>query len=267
MARRIRIGILVSISVILLCAGAFAQAAEKPTIYVYVGWWDVPREKWAAFVQDYEKNEMPVMDRLVDEGILTEYGLDASGLHNPDGYSHSTWMVSTSTGNLERALDAYYASAGADADRMEAEFATLIKKHMDGTFQSDHYGTRPAKLSKGYFNSSSIRVKRGKSDDFVKLWETWAQPVFEQLLADGTIVSYGLDTPLHHTSADSLGQMVTWYVLENMDQDSKVDAAFEAAREKLSGTERAGRNGLYWSLVHEDSHRDDFTRLIHFRTK
>ena len=120
---------------------------------------------------------------------------------------------------------------------------------------------------KGYFNGSSIRVKRGKSADFVKLWEAWAQPVFEQLLADGTIVAYGLDSPLHHTSADSLGRMTSWYVLENMDADAKVDAAFDAAREKLSETEREGRTELYWSLVHEDSHRDDFTRLIHYRTK
>lgn len=267
MSKRLVTGVFVAVLSVLFCAGGFAQNNEKPTLYTYVGWWDVPREKWPAFVEQYEKTELPVMDRLVDQGVLTEYGIDSSGLHNPDGYSHSTWMVATSMGNIERALDAFYESLGANADGVEAALAGMITKHSDGTFRSTHYGRRPAKLSKGYFNASSIRVKRGKSSDYVKLWEAWAKPVYDQLLADGTIVAYGLDTPVHHTSEQSLGFTLAWYILENMDADAKVDAAFDTAREKLTETERTASNELYWSLVVEDSHRDDFTRLIHFRTK
>lgn len=252
---------------ILFCAGGLAQDGSKPTLYIYVGWWDLPRDKWADFVQQYEKYEMPVLNRLVDEGVLTEYGIDASGLHHPEGYTHSTWMVSTNPGNIERALDAYYESLGADADRLEAELAGMINRHMDLTFQSENYGSRSAKLSKGYFNGSSVRVQRGKGSEFIKLWKSRVEPVFEQLLKEETIVAYGLDEPRHHTSEDSLGQMVSWYVTESMDADVKVDAAFEASRADLSEAERTAQREEYWSLVVENSHRDDFTRLIHFRTK
>jgi hypothetical protein len=267
MTKRLLTGAFASVVLVLLCAGGFAQGSEKPTIYAYVGWWDVPREKWSAFVEQYEKYELPVNDRLVDQGVLIEYGIDSSGLHSPDGYTHSTWLVATSLGNIERAMDSYYESLGADASRLEAELGGMVLKHMDFTVKSDHYGSRATKLSKGYFNSSSIRVKLGKGSDYVKLWESSVMPVFDQLLADGTIVAYGLDTPVHHTSEQSLGATTSWYVLENMDADAKVDAAFDAAREKLTETERKARTELYWSLVVEDSHRDDFTRLIHYRTK
>lgn len=267
MSKYLVAGVLVLVSAGLLSGAALAQTQDKSTIYVYVGWWDVPREKWPAFVALYEKHEWPVMERLFEEGVLLEYGLDSNGLHSPDDYTHSTWMVATSLANIERAFEAYSESLGADAGRIEAEFAAMVTKHGDGTYYSDHHGSRPAKLSKGYFQGNMVRVKRGKSADYTKLWEARMQPVYERLLADGTIVAYGLDTPYHHTTENSLGLMVSWYILENMDDDAKVDAAFEAARSALTESERTAQRELVWAMTVEDSHRDVFSRLIRFRSQ
>ncbi len=248
-------------------AGSVLAQAQASKLYVQVGFWDVPREKWDAFVQYFEKYEKPVMERMVAEGVLVEWGLDSNGLHHPADYTHSTWMAARDLAGIEKALDAYEASLGADAARLEAEFASMITKHMDMTMVSQHGGGRTAKLDRGYFQASSVRVKRGRVSDYEKAWKELTQPILDQLLKDGTIVAYGLDTPYHHTSEESLGMMVTWYVVADMAADAKVDAAFEAAQAKRTETERAALRDHFWGMSVEGSHRDFFTRLIHYQRK
>jgi hypothetical protein len=258
------IGVLVCLSG---WGGSLLAQAESSKLYVQVGFWDVPRAKWDAFVQFFEKHEKPVMERMVAEGVLVEWGIDANGLHDPEDYSHSTWIVAHDLGSLEKAMAAYYAYLGADAARLEAEFASMVTKHRDMIMISENGAGRTAKLESGYFQASSVRVKRGRMNDFEKAWKELSQPIFEHLLKDGTILAYGLDTPYYHTSEASLGMMVTWYVIADMANDAKVDAAFEAAQAKRSETERAALRDYFWGMTVEGSHRDAFTRLIHYQRR
>lgn len=263
-SRLMTICVLVCLSAL---GGSVLAQADSSKLYVQVGFWNVPREKWDAFVQFFEKHEKPVMERMVAEGVLVEWGIDANGLHDPQDYTHSTWTVAHDLASLEKAMNAYYASLGADAARLEAEFASMVTGHMDMTMISENGGGRTAKLDNGHFLASSVRVKRGRANDFEKSWKELTQPVFEQLLKDGTIVAYGLDTPYYHTSEESLGMMVSWYVIADMASDAKVDAAFEAAQGKRSETVRAALRDYFWGMVVEGSHRDAFTRLIHYQRR
>lgn len=259
-------GVCVLVCLAGLGASLLAQA-DSSTLYVQVGFWDVPREKWDAFVQFFEKHEKPVMERMVAEGVLVEWGIDANGLHDPKDYSHSTWIAAHDLGSLEKAMAAYFTSLGADAARLEAEFASMVTNHRDMTLISENGGGRTAKLESGYFLASSVRVNRGRMNDYEKAWKELSQPVFEQLLRDGAIVAYGLDTPYYHTSEASLGTMYSWYVIADLANDATVDAAFEAAQSKRSETERAALREYFWGMTVEGSHRDAFTRLIHYQRR
>jgi hypothetical protein len=239
----------------------------QDTVYTQMGLWDVPRAKWSQFVAFYEKYEKPVMEQLVADGVLVEIGFEANGLHDPEDYSHASWMSAHSLADLEKALNAYYDSLGSDADRVEEEFAGLVSKHKDIVVFSHFYGSNTVKLDDAYSFGSSVRVKRGHGSEYRRLWKEWAKPIFDQLLADGTIVAYTVDEAYHHTDADFLGRIWVWYVVDDIANEAKVTAAFDAAREALSETERESRLNLYWGLIVEESHRDGFSRLIHFQTR
>lgn len=247
--------------------GSSLQAQDSTEVFTQVGFWEVPRAKWADFVAYYEKNEKPVLERMLADGVILEFGFDSEGLHNPNGYSHATWFTARSLGNLEKVLEAYEQSMGPDAAALEAEFAGMISKHQDLILRSLFYSSTAAKLSSGHAVGSGVRVKRGRMNDFQQAWESWSKPVYDQLVADGTIVSYALDTPYFHTSEESLGSVWTWYVLRDLSDQHKVDAAFSAARDKSSAAERESRRQLYWDTIHEGSHRDAMTRLIHYQSK
>ncbi len=248
--------------VFLVCSASAGLAQEAPTVYTSVALWDVPRAKWGDFVAHMEK-DAPTLEKLVADGVIVEWGIDSEALHSPEGYTHSLWMSAHSMADLEKAGD----SLSAYSPDARAALDAMVTKHMDLYFRSAFYASRPARLTSGFAMGSFVRVKRGEGSDYRRAWEEWSKPVFDQLLADGTIVSYTLDSPYMHTSEESLGLMATWYVVEKMEDDQKVEAAFDAARAKLSATERDARQNRYWSMVIENSHRDDFTRLIHYQTK
>lgn len=247
--------------------GMLPAQEEEQTVYTQVGLWNVARGKRAEFVRFVETHQAPVMRRLLDEGVIIEWGFDSAGLHSPDGYSHSTYFSAHSVANLEKVIDAYYESLGDRAEELEAELAGLITRHQDLQHWSSSFETRPVSLTKGYWFGSSWRVKRGRGADYRRVWETQTKPVYDQLLADGTIVTYVQSWSYLHTDEDSLGRVWIWHLVENLEDEAKVEAAFEAAREKLSEAEREARRDYFWSLIHEGSHRDDFTRVIHYGTR
>jgi hypothetical protein len=259
---------MLSLLLIVSLGGSLIAQDDSETLYTRVGFWEVPRTKWKAFAEFFEKYEKPVLDRMLSEGVIEEYGIDAMSLHHPDGYTHSTWFSSTSMAGLEKVLDAYEEAVEAQsssADNFENEFAGMVTKHRDTILRSISRGARPAKLDDGYFFGTMNRVKRGKGSDFNKTWEAYVKPVYEQLLAEGSIVAYGLDTEYIHT--EKPGDRMSWYIISNMEADEKVEAAFDAAWEKQSEIDREARQALFWELTEEDSHRDDMTRIIHYSHK
>jgi len=253
---------------LVLSLGVPLIAQDSETIYTRVGYWEVPRTKWKAFGEFFEKFEKPVLDKALSEGLIEEYGIDAISLHDPDGYTHTTWFAASTMAGLEKVLDAFEAAAEArstSGDNVNDQFAGMVTKHRDSIFRSIFHEAKPANLDDGYFFSMMYRVKPGKGRDYNKAWEAYVKPVYEQLLADGTIVAYGLDTELIHTTKP--GGRAGWYIISNMEADEKVEAAFDASWEKMSETERDARQALFRGLTEEGAHRDDMTRIIHYSHK
>jgi hypothetical protein len=251
----------------LAAAGSFSHAQDATKVYTQVGLWDVPRAQWADFQAYYEKYELPVLEKMLADGVIVEFGFDADGLHQAQGYSHSTWFIARSLGNLEAVLKAYSQSLGPEAAAREAEFAAMISRHEDFVTEALFYRSTSANLTSGHAVGNGVRVKRGRMSDFRQAWESWSKPVYDQLVADGTIVAYILDTPYFHTSEESLGSVWTWYILRDLSDQHKVDAAFDSARDKLSPVDRSSRRLLYWDTIEEGSHRDGMSRLIHYQSK
>lgn len=249
--------------VLFLIAPAFSQEAQ--TVYYAVGEWDVPRDKWDDFAAFFEKYEKPVMERMLTEGVIVEWGFAAEGLHDPDGYTHSTWTGATSLAALEKAQQAYYLSLGDNADDRENEFASMITKHRDAFTRTVAYKTRSVKLTGGYLLGSMVQIDPAKGREYREAWEAYQKPIYDQLLADGTIIGYTLEVEHFHTSAP--GSFTNWYVLEDLAAEEKVEAAFDAAWEKLSAQDRDARMSLYESFGDWSSHRDYMNRIIYMQAR
>ncbi|UCF35443.1 MAG: hypothetical protein JSU96_11390 [Acidobacteriota bacterium] len=241
-----------------------AQEDEK-TVYFHAGSWDVPRAKWGDFTAYFEKYEKAVLEKLVADGILVEWGFAANTLHSPDGYSHSIWMGAHSVAGLDKALKAFYEAQGENAAQVEAELAALVTKHQDTITRTFFYGTRSGRLEGGHLLGSSRKVKSGRMSDYRKAWGAWVKPVYEKLLAEGTIVGYTLETEWAHTSEP--GEVITWYLVEDLAAEEKVDAAFAAVWESLNEVERNARMTYWRDMTVAGHHRDLLDQVIYSQFK
>ena len=91
---------------------AFPTTPDQAVVYTRVAQWQIARPHWGAYEKDLKKNTVPVMEKLLADGVITEFGADRTTVHTPDGYTHSTWFCATSQANLEKALDTIVASEG-----------------------------------------------------------------------------------------------------------------------------------------------------------
>ena len=98
MLKRLLVPLFISLLLVPFSSALLAQ--DSDTLYTRVAWWQVPRTKWQAFIELFEKAQKPVLDRMLNSGVLEEYGFDAASLHHPDGYTHSVWFSAKSLAGL-----------------------------------------------------------------------------------------------------------------------------------------------------------------------
>jgi hypothetical protein len=248
-------------------AGPLA-AQDEERIYTRVALWQVDRARWSDFVEGFELYEQPVLEQLFEDGTIVEWGLDASSLHRPDGYTHSTWFSATSLAGLERVLDAYDAAMEAHGDegtRALADFASMITKHRDYILRDLDRGSSGAQLDGGYWVGSFLSVEPGQGSEYRSWWDTHTKPLFEQLLADGTIVSYGLT--VEDMITEGFGGRTSWYIVRNADALDTVRAAFRASWRDMTEEGRRARLQSLLATIEEGTFQEFMSELSHFAVK
>ncbi len=245
---------------------ADSHEEEKPvTTYTRVALWEVGRGHWGDFVDLFEKHDQPILEKLFADGMITEWGIDANGIHTPDGYTHSTWYSASSMGALAKAGEAYMAAWDrVDDPEADAAFNAMISRHRDYILETDGMRSNAVSLDGGYFQGHMVQVTRDKWKDFSSYWEHRMKPVYEQLLADGAIVAYGLSSEAIVTEHPMMTEW--WYVMADADGFDKVEAAFDAAWEEMDEEGRRARWLSIMDTVDEDSYRSWVTSIIHFQT-
>lgn len=74
----------------LLCIVAPLAAQDDAGIYYREALWDVKRTHWSSYEENFTKNQKPILDKLLAEGVITEWAVTAESIHTEDGYSHAT---------------------------------------------------------------------------------------------------------------------------------------------------------------------------------
>ncbi len=208
-----------------------------------------------------KKYDKPVFDRLVAEGTVIAWGLDAKMVHNEGGTTHMFWWVTADFAGQDKVFAALFGIEMADADEKAFQDAVVADKHHDHILRTQIINIKEEEpAGPVYTRYSFTKVKPGKGDEWEDLWKTYTKPIYDKLVADGAIFGFGVDTEYIHT--EDPGWRVIWVVTTGLGAFDKVDAAFRAAFEARSEAERDAIGTRFRSLTEPTEHRDGLWRSV-----
>jgi hypothetical protein len=202
-----------------------------------------------------DEQDRRLMDKLVSDGTLTSYGAFTNLIHQEGEPTHGTWFSATSEGNVLKALEAVYAQPGATTARVQD-----ASKHWDYLLVGRIYNQRPGTSQAGYLAGDQWTVKPGQMRAYTDLIKTELVPLYEKLLADGVINSYGMDTEDFHTQ--KMGVVTFYFTTPDAASFDKASKAFDEVFEKTPALGSA-----FQSMLDREGHRDFLDRLRYMNNK
>jgi len=239
-----------------LAAGTPLRAQNdegKPPVYTYIAEWSVPRAQWPDQVK-LDEQERPLMEKMVSNGDILEYGYFANLIHQEGEPTHGSWFTASSEGKLLKALEQIYASG------MTSAPVSANSKHWDFIVESRTYKGRSGHYENAYMSGSQWQVKPGEGRAFNELMKSTLVPVMEKLVADGSIVSYAVSTEDYHTEKPGMVTLVS--TAADANGLDKMDDALEAAL----GKDRAIGAAIA-TMTEGDAHRDFLLHVTHMQIK
>jgi hypothetical protein len=269
------------LAMLLSCITSAAQQAKpQPLIFWYV--YTIQPGKEDEFVDLVKTVGQPVRDKLMADGVVQAWGLQASMLRVPGTGTHWIWYeVSDWSGidKVDAAMRAQIAKvnstdsmaaagkkggkpAASTNDRLR-EIADMSKTHdyVTRDLVSGESSTSPAGVLP-YTRYAFVKVKPGKGGDYRKAWEKYNKPVYDKLIADGVVLAYGLDTEEVRTSGEFTH--FTWVDTKDLAAMDKLRAAFLADREHRTQEEQDAIANLFNGLLDADASRATIARSLIF---
>jgi len=228
-------------------ARAQDEVKEKPPMYSYVGFWNIPRAQWA----EMEKNnaaEQKILDKALADGAIVAYGNDLNIVHTADGMTHDDWWSAMSMAAMLNVLDKFYKSGTPTSPVLAS-----ATKHTDGIFVSRHYNWRSGTYKGAYTRVGYYKLKPDAPEHAIEtLSKTFIVPLLEKLLADGSIVEYEIDTEAVHTE----GPGAFWIdvISPNAEGLDKLNAAL---LDRVKTNPLAGQ--AFDSMIDSSAHRDSLS--------
>jgi len=256
----------ICLTVLALASAGALLAEDQPTVYTRVGLWQVKREMWPAFVKYFEKYDQPVMEKMMAAGVINEWGIDATALHSPEGYTHSTWYAATSYAALAK-VDAAYEEQSKklgekESARVDAEFAAMITKHRDDMLSSVYQRASGGRFDHAVYFEGTFDVNPDQGDAALSYFNEQLKPTYQKLMDDGVVLNYGLyEQEIATESGNSRG---VWYVVKDAAGIDAVKAAFKKYRSGLSGEQKRQRWAGIKEMAKLDSYRQHMSDMIHW---
>lgn len=198
-----------------------AEVKEKPPMYSYVANWEVSRDKFKDLEGQLGVNNA-LMKKQVSDGSLVGFGNDITLVHRDGESTHDVWWSSMSWGGLMKTLQAVKAAGTSDAPVFGSG------KHNDRIYSARYYNWRPGSFTNGFSRVAIWKLKPGAPDNAVdQVAKSFVVPMFEKLLAEGSIYEYEIDEEAVHS-----GDPATFLIIfvgkgpEGLDKGSAALAEF-----------------------------------------
>jgi hypothetical protein len=198
---------------------------EKPRLYRYVSYWTFPRAHWDDFDKEKATENQKVLAPALADDTLVGYGDEENQLHSAEGFTHDNWWQANSIAGLMKVLQASHKGGSSSSPLLASS-----TKHWDQIYLSRFYNWK-ARSWKGayrYTATYELRPEWSNPDEALRTLSTFDVPLFEKLLAEGTIVEYELDREWIHTT-DSPVNFVYVVVTPSAENLDKMIAVVRAA--------------------------------------
>lgn len=260
-------GGVLAIAALLAAGTASAQEPDGTMVFARVANWQIARSHWDAYDANVKKTELPVLEKMLADGVITEYGVVRNAVHTPDGFTHGTWYASKTMAGLEQTLAAIIAAASklpaAEQRRGNTDFAGT--KHSDYVVRSRVIKGKTAKLSSGYGYLSTDVILPGKVAAYNERYEKQVRPALDSLFASGAVVSYGIDQEFIHT-ADPNGR-TRWVIFADAAGLDKFMDATLAANRARTPAERQALGQAAREILDGSAHRDELWEIQAYGSK
>jgi hypothetical protein len=232
---------------------ASAQMQQEPPNFVYVSEWAIPRAQWADWTASNEKNTKPIFDKLMADGTIIAYGFYTSIVHDESGITHGSWYEATSLAGIEK-VSAEIAKLGPNP------IANAATKHRDYLLRTSLRRAKAASGKDGYLWVNSTQLQPGKAQEWRALFDKYVKPVFDDMLANGTLLLYELEGEQVHT--DNPNSIFIVYMAPSADGLDKFFSAVTGivAKNPLLGD-------AIGAVTVPAAHRDYYARVNHYAQK
>lgn len=261
---------------------AYAQQAMQPLTF----WseYAVKPGKEADFIDLVKTVGQPVRDKLMADGVILAWGLETSVLRGHDPDTHAIWYAVADWASIEKVQSAMAAQIAKLNDEAKAAQGAAKKGQKPALSITERtaeildidkthdYVTRDIVFAAGtgpmasgmlpYTRYNFTKVKPGKARDYRETWEKYNKPILDKLLADGTVLAFGLAMKEVKTTGDMTH--FSWYAVKSMDAFDKIRSAFNADRDHRSKEERDAITAAFLSAIDPDASRAEVDRAIIF---
>ena len=268
---------------LLCCATAAAQQAQPVS---YIGDFYVLPGREEEFLNLIKKYDEPVLNQLMAEGAVLAWGVDVPILHLEGAPTHMLWWSAPDMGAFDKVFAAFEAAEKKWADeyakladearrkRQAAPKPVLeqltemvdLNRHRDWLLrtQVSNFTTAPPPAdAKPYGWITMFHVKPGKAAEFRQLFDRYAKPTYDRLVADGTIIGYELGVE-EAKSTDAFTHFL-WTVLPDLAAREKVRSTFMALNESRAPEAREAIEHLFLSTIDPAATRTFVQRTIYLK--
>ncbi len=266
---------------LMACFVTAAQQQNQPLTFWYE--YHVTPGKEEDFLSIVKAVGQPVRDKLMAEGVVQAWGVEAPLLRIPDAPTHVIWYTVADYAGVEKvdaAMRAQIAKMTEEAAKgssgkkgAAAGVAPMEQIRAITDFAKTHdYLTRdlvegfaptmPPAGTLPWVRYNFVKVKPGKGADYRKAWEKYNKPVFDKLAAEGTLLAFGLAVEDVRTEGDFTHYV--WLATKDLASQDKIRAAFIADRDKRSPEEQEAITHLFTSLTEPDAARSELQRSLIF---
>lgn len=232
-------------------APAHAQMSdvkEKPRMYSYVGYWNIPRAQWGE-MEKADAADQKTLEKALANGSIVGYGNDMSLIHQPEGATHDQWWSAMSMAGLLNVLDQFYKSGSATSPVLAS-----ATKHWDNIYVSRYYNWHSGSWKDVYTSGGCFKLKPDAPNDAIDmLSKNVLVPLLEKMMAEGAVHEYEIDTEAYHTQP--VGTFCVFEIVANAEAIDKVSAA---VRETFKSNPTYGP--AFDAMVDWTGHRDDLVR-------
>jgi hypothetical protein len=229
-------------------ARAQSEVKEKPRMYSYISFWNIPRAQWGE-MEKADAADQKIVEKALANGTIVGYGFDVGLLHQPDGATHDEWWSAMSMGGLLSVLEQYYKSGSPTSPVLAS-----ATKHWDNIYVSRYYNWHAGSWKDIYTSGSCFRLKPNAPDNAIDiLSKSLFVPLLEKMMAEGAVHEYEIDTEAYHTQP--VGTFCIFELVANAEALDKVSAA---VRESFKANPTYGP--AFDSMIDWTDHRDDLVR-------